>query len=382
MPEERLQRALARAGHGSRRSSEELIAAGRVTVNGKVATIGDKVDTERDDVQVDGTHLNLDPSVRYYALHKPAGVVTTMSDPQGRPDLTGFLPEQGSRVFPVGRLDRDSEGLLLLTNDGELANRLMHPRFAVEKEYLAEVEGTPSAKQLSRLRRGVDLEDGPARAASASAVAASGDRGAVRIVMTEGRKREVRRLLAEVGLPVTRLVRLRVGPVVLGGLAPGGLRELTPDEVRALSAAGGGELPVACASSREIGSRSRHREGTSMRVRAARGAIVVNRDEADALLEATGRLLAAVLESNAVEAEDLVSILFTATDDLRSAFPAEAARRMGLGAVPLMCAREIPVDGSMARVIRVLVHFHSERRLDEVTHVSLDGAESLRDDLG
>lgn len=239
MPEERLQRALARAGHGSRRSSEELIAAGRVTVNGRVATLGDKVDTARDAVTVDGATLNLDPSMRYYAFHKPVGVVTTMADPQGREDLRGFLPADGPRVFPVGRLDRDSEGLLLLTNDGELANRLLHPSFGVEKEYLAEVEGTPTGRQLAHARRGVELEDGPARAVTARAVAASDGRGAVRIVMAEGRKREVRRLLAAVGLPVTRLIRLRVGPVALGGLAPGALRELEPAEVRGLSEAAG-----------------------------------------------------------------------------------------------------------------------------------------------
>jgi 23S rRNA pseudouridine2605 synthase len=237
--QERLQRALARAGHGSRRSSEELIAAGRVTVNGTVATLGDKVDTARDIVTVDGVTLNLDPSMRYYALHKPAGVVTTMSDPQGREDLRGYLPTDGPRVFPVGRLDRDSEGLLVLTNDGELANRLLHPSFGVEKEYLAEVEGTPTDRQLNRVRRGVDLEDGPARAVAARSVATSGGRGAVRIVMAEGRKREVRRLLAAVGLPVTRLVRLRIGPVVLGAMPPGALRELEPDEVRGLSEAAG-----------------------------------------------------------------------------------------------------------------------------------------------
>jgi pseudouridine synthase len=239
MPAERLQRALARAGHGSRRSSEDLIAAGRVTVNGKVATLGDKVDTARDHVQVDGVALNLDPAVRYLAFHKPAGVVTTMADPQGRTDLTGFLPADGPRVFPVGRLDRDSEGLLLLTNDGELANRLMHPSFGVEKEYLAEVDGAPSPKQLAQVRRGVELEDGPAKALAATVSAASRGRGAVKIVMAEGRKREVRRLLAEVGLPVTRLVRVRIGPILLGGLPPGSLRELTPDEVRELSAAAG-----------------------------------------------------------------------------------------------------------------------------------------------
>jgi len=233
---ERLQRLLARAGYGSRRASEQLIVEGRVTLNGNVATLGDRADPLEDEVRVDGVSVNLDPNVRYYALHKPAGVVTTMRDPQGRTDIRRFLPAEGPRVFPVGRLDRDSEGLLLLTNDGDLANALTHPRFGVEKEYLAEVEGTPTARHVARLRRGLDLEDGHARAVRARVAGRAGDRGAIRLVMTEGRKREVRRLLAAVGLPVTRLVRLRVGPVKLGGLAPGAVRELSPAEVRALRA--------------------------------------------------------------------------------------------------------------------------------------------------
>lgn len=239
MAEERVQRALARAGFGSRRSCEELIVQGRVHVNGDLATLGDRVDAERDEVEVDGLRVNLDPNVRYYALHKPPGVLTTMNDPQGRDDIRPLIPADGPRVFPVGRLDRDSEGLLLLTNDGELANRLMHPRYGIEKEYLAEVEGTPTAKHLARLRAGVELDDGPARARSARIVDASRGRGAVRLVMTEGRKREVRRMLAEVGLPVVRLIRLRVGPIVLGRLAPGAVRELTHDEVLALAEAAG-----------------------------------------------------------------------------------------------------------------------------------------------
>lgn len=236
---ERLQRALARAGYGSRRTCEDLIAAGRVRLNGQVATLGDKVEGTDDVVLVDGLTVNLDPDVRYYAFHKPAGILTTMNDPQGRPDIRPFLPGDGARVFPVGRLDRDSEGLLILTNDGELANRLMHPRFGVEKEYLAEVEGAPTSKQLARLRAGVELEDGPARAASVRVVGRSGDRGALRLVMTEGRKREVRRLLAAVGLPVLRLVRVRVGPVHLGQLTAGTYRELTHAEVVALAGAAG-----------------------------------------------------------------------------------------------------------------------------------------------
>jgi 23S rRNA pseudouridine2605 synthase len=230
---ERLQKALARAGLGSRRASEDLIRRGRVTVNGRPASLGDRIDPVRDRVEVDGSRVPLDPGLRYFALHKPRGVVTTARDPQRRRDVSAFYPP-GPRVFPVGRLDRDTEGLLLLTNDGELANRIMHPRHGIEKEYLAEVEGTPSRRHLARLLRGVPLEDGPARAGSATTVAGARGRTAVRMVMTEGRKREVRRMLEAVGLPVRRLVRVRVGPVRLGRLRPGEVRELWPEEVREL----------------------------------------------------------------------------------------------------------------------------------------------------
>jgi len=234
VPVERLQRLLARAGYGSRRAVEQLIVEGRVRLNGTVAVLGDRAEPDQDEVEVDGVPVNLDPNVRYYALHKPPGVVTTMRDPQGRADIRRFLPQDGPRVFPVGRLDRDSEGLLLLTNDGDLANGLMHPRFGVEKEYLAEVEGVPTDRHLARLRRGVTLDDGPARAENARVAGRAGGRGAVRVVMTEGRKREVRRLLAAVGLPVTRLIRVRIGPVRLGRLGPGSIRPLTHQEVVAL----------------------------------------------------------------------------------------------------------------------------------------------------
>jgi 23S rRNA pseudouridine2605 synthase len=218
---------------GSRRACEELIKAGRVTVNGRVAEIGDKVDPARDRVEVDGSRVPLDPELRYFALNKPSGVVTTARDPQRRPDVSSYLPP-GPRLYPVGRLDLHTEGLLILTNDGELANRLMHPRYGVEKEYLAEVGGRPTERTLGRLVRGIELEDGLARAVSARAAGATRGRTAVRIVMAEGRKREVRRMLEAVGLTVRRLVRIRIGLVRLGRLRPGQVRELSGDEVRAL----------------------------------------------------------------------------------------------------------------------------------------------------
>lgn len=233
MAVERLQKTLARAGLGSRRACEELIAAGRVEVNRRIATLGDRLDPAVDEVRVDGHRVSADPGLRYLALHKPRGVTTTMRDTHAERDLTRFLPK-GPRVFPVGRLDRETEGLLLLTNDGDLAHRLAHPRHGVEKEYLAEVDGVPTQRHVASLRRGVRLEDGPARAADARTAGRTGGRGALRIVMTEGRKREVRRMLDAIGLPARRLVRTRVGPVRLGRLRAGESRDLTPAEVRSL----------------------------------------------------------------------------------------------------------------------------------------------------
>ena len=230
---ERLQRTLARAGLSSRRGSEELIKAGRVEVNGRPASLGDKVDPEQDEVRVDGRRVSVDPGLRYVALHKPKGVTTTMRDRHAERDLRDFLPE-GPRVFPVGRLDRDTEGLLLLTNDGDLAHRLAHPGHGVEKEYLAEVDGSPTPARIGKLRRGVELDDGIAKAVDARSVGRAGGRFAVRVVMTEGRKREVRRMLEAVGLPVRRLIRTRVGPVRLGRMKAGELRDLSHDEVRDL----------------------------------------------------------------------------------------------------------------------------------------------------
>jgi pseudouridine synthase len=229
----RLNKVLSAAGLGSRRAVEDLVRAGRVSVGGRIVTdLGERVDPERDQVTVDGSRVVVDRRRRYWLLNKPAGVVTTAADPQGRPTVVQLVPAQ-PRVFPVGRLDRDTEGLLLLTNDGDLAYRLTHASFGVQKRYLAEVEQLPR-DALARLRRGVVLDDGLARAERARAVGGAGRRRMVEVVMVEGRNREVRRLLDAVGAPVRRLVRTGIGPLRLTGLAPGEYRALGNDEVREL----------------------------------------------------------------------------------------------------------------------------------------------------
>jgi 23S rRNA pseudouridine2605 synthase len=236
---ERLQRSLARAGFGSRRACEELIRDGRVRVDGRVASLGDRADPSRSSITVDGVPVAADPSLRYYALNKPRGVTTTLNDPHARRTLAEFIPE-GPRLFPVGRLDRDSEGLLLLTNDGRLANRIQHPRYGVEKEYLAEVTGHPGRGVPNRLTSGVQLDDGPARAVSARIMGTKGGTAALRVVMVEGRKREVRRMMEAVGHPVVRLVRTRIGSLKLGSLHAGEVRQLAAVEVRGLFEAASG----------------------------------------------------------------------------------------------------------------------------------------------
>ena len=230
MPEgERLQKVLARTGIGSRRVCEDLIAEGRVTVNGTVAELGRRVDPEVDRVEVDGVPISVREGLVHYLLNKPAGVVTTASDPQGRPTVVELVPAE-PRVFPVGRLDAETEGLLLLTNDGDLTHRLTHPSFGVEKEYLALVEGTPSAGSLRRLREGIELDDGRTAPARASLQPPS----SLTLVIHEGRNRQVRRMCEAIGHPVQRLVRVRIGPIADRQLAPGAWRPLTQDEVRAL----------------------------------------------------------------------------------------------------------------------------------------------------
>jgi 23S rRNA pseudouridine2605 synthase len=235
---ERLQKVLAQAGLASRRASEDLIAAGRVTVNGERAVLGRRVRVEIDEVAVDGVALSVLPGLVYYLLNKPAGVVSTASDPQGRPTALELVPGE-PRVHSVGRLDAPTEGLLILTNDGGLTHRLTHPRFGVEKEYLAEVAGVPRPGALRQLREGVDIDD-PA-GLTAPAKVALVPPNALRITIHEGRNRQVRRMCEAVGHPVQRLVRTRIGPVSDRSLAPGAWRELSPAEVRALELAAAAE---------------------------------------------------------------------------------------------------------------------------------------------
>ena len=229
---ERLQKVLARAGLASRRASEELIAEGRVRVNGVVAELGRRIDPEADEVTVDGVPVPVAPGLVHYLLNKPRGVVTTAADPQGRPVVVALVPDE-PRVFPVGRLDADTEGLLILTNDGGFAHRLTHPSFGVPKEYLAEVEGTPSRGALRRLREGVELEDGPTVPATVSTAGPH----LLRITIHEGRNRQVRRMCEAVGHPVRRLVRTRIGPLHDRSLRPGAWRELSVAERKALAEA-------------------------------------------------------------------------------------------------------------------------------------------------
>jgi 23S rRNA pseudouridine2605 synthase len=230
---ERLQKVLARAGLGSRRVCEELIADGRVTVNGEVAQLGRRVDPDHDAVALDGVPVVVRDDLVYYLLNKPAGYVSTASDPEGRPTVVELVPDS-PRVYPVGRLDFDTEGLLLLTNDGELTHLLTHPSFGVVKTYLAEVEGEPSPAAVRALRDGVELDDGPTAPARVTVVQRHGATSAVELGIHEGRNRQVRRMCEAVGHPVRRLVRTRIGPVRDGSLKPGSWRALTPAEVRRL----------------------------------------------------------------------------------------------------------------------------------------------------
>jgi pseudouridine synthase len=236
----RLQKVLAAAGVGSRRHCEEMIGAGRVEVDGEIVRrFGARVDPQTQVIRVDGRRIPAREDQVYLALNKPAGVLTSMSDPRGRPTIADYLGDRGERLFHVGRLDYDTEGLMLLTNDGELAHRLAHPSYGVLKTYLADVAGPLSRDLGRRLMTGIELDDGLATADRFRVVERAGQRALVEITLHEGRKHIVRRMLAEAGHPVSRLVRTQVGPVALGPLKPGTARRLTTREIGELYAAVG-----------------------------------------------------------------------------------------------------------------------------------------------
>ncbi len=231
----RVQKILATAGFASRRGCETLIRDGRVTVNGKPIEIGASADPAVDVVALDGERIRVEaPS--YWILHKPAGVVTTLRDPHGRQSVRDLIPPGVGRLHPVGRLDRDSSGLLLLTNDGALTQRMLHPTHESEKEYRVTVRGEIEEKIFEKLRKGVHLEDGPSAPTRVEKVRFDKDQGntTFHLVLTEGRKRQIRRMLLQLGHPVRKLVRVRIGPIVIGRLTSGEARPLRADEIRAL----------------------------------------------------------------------------------------------------------------------------------------------------
>ncbi len=237
---ERLQKVLARAGVGSRRVVENMVDQGRISVNGRTVTVqGMRVDPERDKIAVDGVRIELRDDRVTYALNKPAGVITAMSDDRNRACVGDMVGDLAPGLVHVGRLDQDTEGLLLVTNDGELAHRLAHPSYEVKKTYLAQVSGSIPRDLARRLRAGVELEDGPVKVDSFRVVDTHAGQSVVEVVLHEGRKHIVRRLLAHVGLPVSRLTRTAVGPVKLERMRSGSIRRLTRAEVGALEEAVG-----------------------------------------------------------------------------------------------------------------------------------------------
>ncbi len=230
---ERLQKVISRAGLMSRRAAEELISEGRISIDDRVAVLGDRVDPSTQRVLVDGVPIPIAPDLRTYLVNKPIGIISTADDPQGRQTVVDLVAGD-IRVWPVGRLDADSEGLILVSNDGELTNRITHPRYGVTKTYTVVVEGLPSKAAIRRLSDGVELEDGPAAATSARIIDRSNDTTMIELVMNEGRNREIRRMCDAIGHPVIRLVRTAIGPLTDRTLRPGSVRELTPNEVSEL----------------------------------------------------------------------------------------------------------------------------------------------------
>ncbi|MCH8971758.1 MAG: rRNA pseudouridine synthase [Acidobacteria bacterium] len=233
----RIQKAIANAGLMSRRKAEEAVELGRVRLDGKTTRLGDRVDVENQVLTLDGVPLPVNPEIETHLLYKPVGVISTAADPGGRKTVVDLIPSE-KRLYPVGRLDADSEGLILISNDGDLTNRITHPRYGITKKYLVLVDGVPSTSKLKRLVSGVELEDGAAQALSARLVDSSDGRALVEMVMVEGRNREVRRMLASIGHETVRLVRTAIGPIIDQDLQPGESRVLLATEVRDLLESG------------------------------------------------------------------------------------------------------------------------------------------------
>jgi 23S rRNA pseudouridine2605 synthase len=232
--EERLQKILARAGYGSRRACEEFISKGQVTVNGQIATLGMKADPEKDHIEFNNQLVSSPEALKYYAVYKPRGVISAASSPEGRQTVRDLVGEAG-RLYPVGRLDADSEGLILLTNDGELTNRLTHPRYGHQKEYKVLVATHPDEEQLETWRRGVVMEDGYRSSPAKVRLESFKGKGAwLRVIMGEGRKRQIREIGKQIGLPVVKIIRIRIGTLQIGSLKPGQSRPLSRKEIESL----------------------------------------------------------------------------------------------------------------------------------------------------
>jgi 23S rRNA pseudouridine2605 synthase len=261
---EKLQKILARAGYGSRRACESLITEGRVRVDGRVAELGERADPSRSTIMLDGQRIRTADQSKYIALYKPRKVLSTLADEAGRRTVAQILPDV-PRIHPVGRLDWDSEGLVLMTNDGDLTNKLTHPRYAHTKEYRVLVARHPLAEQLDTWRRGVVLEDGYHTAPADVRVEGDAGKGAwLRVTMREGRKRQIREIGSLLGLPVVRIVRVRIGSLVLGSLKPGEWRELRQDEVRQLKQPAARNRDAAAPVQKRSGRQVRLRRGKKM----------------------------------------------------------------------------------------------------------------------
>lgn len=233
----RIQKALANAGLMSRRAAEDAIRADRIRLNGHPVVLGDRVDVETDSLTLDGTPVPVNPDLVTYLLYKPVGVISTAMDPQGRQTVVDLIAAE-ERLYPVGRLDADSEGLILVSNDGELTNRVTHPRYGITKKYVALVDGKPERAALARLKTGVELEDGLARAESVRLLETVRGRSMVEVVMVEGRNREVRRMFSAIGNEVEKLVRTAIGPLTAPDLKPGTFRKLNAADIRRMMEAG------------------------------------------------------------------------------------------------------------------------------------------------